>query len=535
MMNMKKYILIFVISTLGLVAQESEKPTTTEPIDLPTFIIRGDLQLDVNAGIKQDPSNPIPLTVGELDSLNSLDKMPIKALNPPSLPVDVGIAVPADAFVKGQFGRYATAAIGAGGGIKINGYDLYATGNFENSTGHVKNSEYSKLDFKLTSDFIAPEKFFIFGGSRTRTEVNFISRDFMLYGSTLGLERDIKNFGVNVDVDGTFSELNFNAGAGFDGFGMKTDGISTADNNYFGYLRLDRLWNNFFVSANLYVDMHNLRSNSAQFIQLDGEMSLLTNKLTMTGAVGFQIASNDNDISRGGLLIFGEIEYRMNELFTIRGNARSGLKNNNFKELVYTNPYTSQYASFDYSYDIIHAKGMLNFHPTHKIGVNAGFSFRHVDRLPVYLNDLIFVPGAFVINHEKATIISSDFEFYWNLTESDKVIANLTATKATLSDYDGKIVPYYPELKISGNYSRKWSEKFGTKIGIDYFGERFADLENTTEISSFINLKTEFNYNVLESLLLFASLENLTNSDIVIFNGYKERGIFFNFGIMWQF
>jgi len=534
-MNMKKYILIFVISSLGLVAQESEKPTTTEPIDLPTFIIRGDLQLDVNAGIKQDPSNPIPLTVGELDSLNSLDKMPIKALNPPSLPVDVGIAVPADAFVKGQFGRYATAAIGAGGGIKINGYDLYATGNFENSTGHVKNSEYSKLDFKLTSDFIAPEKFFIFGGSRTRTEVNFISRDFMLYGSTLALERDIKNFGVNVDVDGTFSELNFNAGAGFDGFGMKTDGISTADNNYFGYLSLDRLWNNFSVSANLYVDMHNLRSNSAQFIQLDGEMSLLTNKLTMTGAVGFQIASNDNDISRGGLLIFGEIEYRMNELFTIRGKARSGLKNNNFKELVYTNPYTSQYASFDYSYDIINAKGILNFHPTHKIGVNAGFNFRHVDRLPVYLNDLIFIPGAFVINYEKATIISSDFEFYWNLTESDKVIANLTATKASLSNYDGKIVPYYPELKISGNYSRKWSEKFGTKIGIDYFGERFADLENTIEISSFINLKTEFNYNVLESLLLFASLENLTNSDIVIFNGYKERGIFFNFGIMWQF
>jgi len=534
-MNMKKYILIFVISTLGLVAQESGKPTTTEPIDLPTFIIRGDLQLDVNAGIKQDPSNPIPLTVGELDSLNSLDKMPIKPLNPPSLPIDVGIAKPADAFVKGQFGRYGTAAIGAGLGVKVGGYDLYATANFENSTGHVKNSEYSKLDFKLTSDFIAPEKFFIFGGSRTRTEVNFISRDYILYGSSLALKRDIKNIGVNVDVDGTFSEVNFNAGVGFNGFGMKTDNLNTADNNYFGYLRLDRLWNNFFVAANLLLDMHSMRSNSAQFIQLDGEISLLTDKLTMTGNAGLQIASNDNDISRGGLLIFGEIEYRMNELFTIRGNARSGLQNNNFRSLVYGNPYTSQYASFDYSYDIINAKGILNFHPTHKVGVNAGFNFRHVDRLPVYLNDLIFVPGAFELYYEKATIIISDFEFYWNLTENDKVIGNLTATKATLSDYDGNLVPYYPELKISGNYSRKWSEKFGTKIGIDYFGERFADMENTLKISSFINLKAEFDYNVAEALLIFASLENLTNSDIVIYNGYKERGIFFNFGIMWQF
>lgn len=533
---MKKYILlIFVLSAIGLFAQESEKPVATEPIDLPNFIIRGDLQLDVNSGFKQDPSNPLPLSLRELDSLNSLEKMPIKPLNPPSLPVDIGIAKPADAYVRGQFGRYATASIGAGIGSKIGGYDLYASGGYENSTGHVQNSDYSKIDFKFTSDFIAPEKFFIFGGSRTRTEVNFTGKDYSLYGSPIALERSIRNFGVNIDVDGSFKEVNFNAGVGFDGFGLKTDGMNTADNNYIGYLKLDRLWNNFFIAGNLLLDMHSLRSNSAQFIQLDGAISVLSEKLTLTGNAGLQVASNDKDISRGGLLIFGEIEYRMNELLTIRGNVRSGLENNKFRNLIYSNPYTSQFASFDYSYDIINVKGILYFHPTHKIGVNAGFNFRHLDRLPVYINDLIFVPGAFDISYEKASIITSEFEFYWDMTESDKIIGNVTAAKATLTDYDGNFVPHHPELKISGNYHRKWSEKFGTKFGVDYFGERFADLANSVKISSFLNLKAEFDYDVTDGLLIFAALENLTNSDIVFFNGYKERGIFFNLGIMWQF
>lgn len=98
----KLIILLFVIGNFGILAQESEKARTTEPLDLPNFIIRGDLQLDVNAGFKQDPSRPMPLSSGELDSLNSLDKMPVKPLNPPALPVDIGLVRPSDMFVKGN-------------------------------------------------------------------------------------------------------------------------------------------------------------------------------------------------------------------------------------------------------------------------------------------------------------------------------------------------------------------------------------------------------------------------------------------------
>ncbi len=533
---MKKLILIlFVIGNFGIYAQESGRALATEPLDLPNFIIRGDLQLDVNAGFKQDPSRPVPLTSGELDSLNSLDKMPIKPLNPPALPVDIGLMRPSDMFVKGQFGRYATAGITAGLGLKLSGYDLYAVGSYENSAGHVKNSEYSRLDFKLTSDYIAPEKFFIFGGSRTRTEVNFNSRDYLLYGSPEGLERTIRNFAVSVDVDGSFSGVNFNTGAGFNGFGLKTDDINSADNNYFGYLNLSRLWNNFYLDANLLLDMHSIRNSVTQLIQLDGSISVISDKVTLTGNAGLQMASNDRDISRGGLLIAGEIEYRLNELLTAKANVRTGLENNSFREMLYANPYLSHFAAFDYSYDILNAKGILNFHPTHRLGVNVGFNFRHVDRLPVWYNYRVFVPGAFEVEYTKATVITSELEFYWDMSVTDRFGGKVQAVKATLIDYENSLVPYYPELKISGNYYKKWSEIFGTKIGIDYFGERFADLENSAKISAFINVKAEVDYKVADGLMLFANFDNLINDDIVIFNGYKERGIFFSFGMMWQF
>ncbi|MFA5511928.1 MAG: hypothetical protein WC313_05710 [Candidatus Kapaibacterium sp.] len=535
---MKKIILIifFITFTNNLSAQESEqKPASAEPIDLPNFIIQGTLQLNVNSGVKQNPERPKPLTSNELDSLNSLEKQSSQPLPVEPLVGTTVIRDFKDGFVSAQFGRFATGEINAGFGTEISGYNLYGQLDYEFSDGHLNNSNFSKFRAKVSSDYIAPAKFFIFGGSRTRTELEFNRNSYKLFGNPLALQRDLNNFSAKVDVDGNYKGITFETGAGINGFQLVTDDFKNADNNMFGYLQINSFWDNFLVAGNVLLDLHTLRGSNANFIQADGSLSLLTDVFSLTGNAGLQWAVNSNGIDRGGLLIAGQLEYRMNKLFTVRADVRSGLENKSFRDYAYSNPYISNMAHLDFAYDIMNLSAALIFHPNENIGISAGMRVRKTDRYPIFAPDADYYPGSFSLMYESISLMRSIFEAYWYITPSDKVIAELTFTNSGLSDFDDKSVPYIPQMQLSLDYKKMWFDKLGTDFGLDYVGSRFADIQNTVELDSYINLRAEANYLATDGLRLFLRLENLLNSDIYVWDTYRERNVFISFGVMWQF
>lgn len=534
-MKTKIIILLFAVYSFAFSQESQQKPVTPEPIDLPNFIIQGNLQLNVNSGVKQNPEKPRPLSTKELDSLNSLEKQSSQ-----SLPVEPLVKTTVersikDGFVQAQFGRFATGQIDAGFGTQIGGYDLYSTLGYEFSDGHLNNAEFSKFNAKISSDYIAPAKFFIFGGSRTRTEVEFRKNSYNLFGNPLALNRDLNNFVASVDVDGNYHGFKFETGAGFNGFQVVTDDFRNADNNLFGYLKVHNIWNNFLVAGNVLLDMHTLRGQATNFIQADGSISIFTDVISLTGNGGLQWATNSNGVDRGGLLISGQLEYRMNKLFTVRADVKTGLENKSFREFAYHNPYISNMAHLDFAYDILNLSGSLIFHPNEKIGVSASMRLRSTDRYPIFSPDELYYPGSFNLLYESISMVRSIFEAYWYVTPQDKIIANMTATRSSMSDYSDSNIPYIPEMQLSVDYKRKWFDKLGTHFGIDYIGERFADLQNTTILDSYINVRAEGNYLIYDGLRLFLRFDNLLNADIYVWEGYRERNVFISFGAMWQF
>lgn len=529
-------IIVFLNTAYGQQQPQNQTPPVApEPIDLPNFIIQGKMQLDVTSGVKMEPGKPMPLNSIMLDSLNSLEKQPSLLVPIEPLPDYTIIRERKNGFVRGDIGRYAIGKIKAGYGLNLDGYDLFANAGVDFGGEYVPNSQYSGLDLQLTSDYIAPQKFFIFGGSRTRTNIEFNNKNYKLYSIPSPPDRNFNKFKISFDVDGNYAGYQFETGAGFSGMQIKTQDIKTADNNYFGYVKVHNYWNNLFVAGNLLLDLHSLQGNSANFIQMDGSVSLINDDLSLLGNAGVQIASNPEGTDRGGLLLSALVEYRMNKLFTLRGNIRSGLENNNLTMIYSHNPYISNFVNLDYSYDIMNLKAFIDFHPSQDLVVSAGFNLKHSDRLPVFMDDHTFQPGSFDISYKTGTIIKSVFETYWNYTEKDKLSANLTATQSSMSDIDSKSIPYTPEIQFGLNYERLWNEKLGTKFGVDYFGERFADVDNTIKLDPYMNLNIEFSYLISKDIKLFAVFDNLLNSDIVVWNGYKERGLFASFSIMWQF
>jgi hypothetical protein len=535
---MKKNIIIIllIVGMNNLFAQETKKEQTSpEPLELPNFIIQGNLQLNVNSGIKQSPEKPKPLTSSELDSLNSLEKQSSQSLPVEQLITNTIVSSRKDGFVKAQFGRFATGQLDAGYGTLMGSYDLYAQAGYEFSDGHINNADFSKFNVKLTSDFIAPQKFFIFGGSRTRSQVEFKNNAYNLFSSPLALKRDVNNLIAKVDVDGNYNGFKFETGAGYNGFQLITDNFKNADNNIYGYLKVNNIWNNFIISGNLLLDLHSLRGQATNFIQADGAVSVFNGNLSVTGNAGLQWATNSDGIDRGGLLISGLLEYRFTKLFTVRADIRSGLENKKFRELAYSNPYISNMANFDYAYDIMNLGANLIFHPNEYLGVSAGFRVRKTDRYPIFEKDMIYYQGSFGLNYQSISLFQSIFEAYWYMSPTDKLIANLTVSQSSLSDFDSKNVPYIPSIQFSLTFKKTWSEELGTDFGVDYIGNRFADLQNTNEINSYINLKVEGNYKLYDGLRAFLKFDNLLNSDIYIWEGYRERNVFVTFGVMWQF
>ena len=173
---MKVLILIILFNfgfVLNLLSQQKEVKEEQKPVDLPEAIIYGTDYLNVKSGFKRKPSNVPKLSVSELDSLNSLEKIRPSVLPVSTLPTESVTPIHEKGYVQADVGSFITSNIEAGYVASIEDFDLYLKGNFDQSRGHIANGEYTKLNADFYSDYIADPKFFIFGGSKTRTNMRF--------------------------------------------------------------------------------------------------------------------------------------------------------------------------------------------------------------------------------------------------------------------------------------------------------------------------------------------------------------------------
>ena len=162
MKTVMKYYFLTVAAFLfaaSLSAQEenNNEESKTSPIEFPEFIIEGKERINVPSGVKQYPNKPEPLTKEELDSLNPLRKQQTNLIPQKKYPREILHYQKRSGFIRGEFGRFSTPSLEAAYGREYNEYFFYGKGQFESSGGDVKNSDYTKMNIDLFSDYIAPE------------------------------------------------------------------------------------------------------------------------------------------------------------------------------------------------------------------------------------------------------------------------------------------------------------------------------------------------------------------------------------------
>ncbi|HED37861.1 MAG TPA: hypothetical protein ENI76_06420 [Ignavibacteria bacterium] len=101
----------------------------------------------------------------------------------------------------------------------------------------------------------------------------------------------------------------------------------------------------------------------------------------------------------------------------------------------------------------------------------------------------------------------------------------------SLKDDFGKRIPYNPLFNISIKYLFNYNENISIEPSVKYNSSTYADLANTVEIKSFIDLRIKISKRVNNNLELFLEGTNLLNHSNFIYSGYKQLPISVGGGI----
>ena len=473
-MLVKKLILItltyLLFNSTFIFSQNTEKTpseNTSKPLELPNFIIEGKVQLNIKSGTKEFPQKPLPLNSKELDSINSLEKQQPVLLPAEPLPSKILNTEYKSGYIEAEFGRFAYGLFDIGYNYKMNEYTFFGNANFDFAGEHVKNSDYNRFKLNLYSDYIAPKKFFIFGGSKTRTSLKLNTNNFKRYAFEIAPERNLTNLNIKIESDGSYSGYKFSTGTSFNTIQLKDNLLDSiknnlADNKINGFLKVTNIGSYYELGLEADLDIENFKANSSNFIEvaITGSYKLKNINFNLKG--GLQTAGTSNNIQRGGLIIDATLNYEINSLLSLKANIFSGLKQTDLNELYAYNPYFDNNYNIDFSYEIPSILALIHYHPNQYFNANAGINFGSSQRKPIFYNDTI--TKNIFLDYYNINYLKLIAETYWELTNYDILTSRLDLDLSLLSE-NSKIAPYKPILQFAANYHRQWYNKlFGLSL-----------------------------------------------------------------------
>ncbi|MDC1067871.1 hypothetical protein OAQ99_01790 [Candidatus Kapabacteria bacterium] len=525
-----KILIIILFSVFISLSQQEKVGTNADIKKLDEITIETKDVLNVKGGEKRRPTILPTLSKSDLDSLNSLEKQQSLLLPTSGLPNQIIPNASDRAFVKGQLGRFATVDAEAGYSFAYRNFDIYTIADLEMSDGHLENAGYFNGGLRLISDYVAPEKFWIFGGSKTRTRLDYNRASFNNYSVDNPEDRAIDSVALMMDVDGTYNGFQFYTGVGFDVFDLSTDSSNFADTGLKGYINVVNPYKNWRFSGGANTEIRTGNSQSNNYFEGSGKLAYLSKNIDFIAEGGLQLAQNDNETLFQPQFNLGLV-VKSNNDFTISANTGSKLIRNTFANLSRYNPYISWNTFLNHTTENLFVDLNLSYHPYSRFQFRIGSKIALLDNTMNWINS---DSSQFSIYYDKATQIKLFVESYYDLNDKNSISLMIENNNVITDSLDNQQT-YLPTLKASIDYNSQLFDNFAMNLSLDYVGTRFADIDNKVELDPFVNLNLKFDFAISNNFNLYLVGENLLNQDIYQFNYYRQRGLFFSFGILWKF
>lgn len=529
-MKINRVIFVSTIAFL-IVVQFALPQTASQPLELPNFIIEGKEQIDIQIGAKQRPEYSTMMRRSQMDSLNILEKPRNYIVFPIILPSNIIVREFSDGFIIGDFGSFFTTGVQAGYRTVFKDYSLSGIGGISGSKGNVENADYFKVNLGLQSDYLAPDKFLVFGGSKTTTNFDFIYQNYKLYALSTAPKRDFAKINFTIKSDGNFEGFDFSTGAKAYWISQTGAGAKVTENLFAGFLDIKTkdLERRIF-GGHIDVNLRQFRGQVANFYQIFGYSNFTYLDFNFEPAVGFQFANASNNQNRIGLLLNLQAQKIINKSLSLQLLFANGLMNQSFAYYYERNPYLVDSLEIDYGNETL-IGGAIRFEPTKDLNLAGGANFVYTARRPCFENtslgysDILYL-DAMVFNIFIEGIFAGGKIGDFSL-RTDFVASSLQSNK--------KNIPYEPTFKIRVDYLKRLFDFLAVKAMLEYIGERFANIENSIKLSPYNILSIGFEYFYSPQFNISLDLQNLLNSNVIIWNGYKEREFNFKLGITYKF
>jgi hypothetical protein len=529
---------------------EKNKPDKTkavQPLELPEFVITGVESLDVPGGAKQVPK-PVPkLTLQQISHFNPLDKQSFTLL--PAAPISRTLLAQQEknGFVQGEFGMFITPSVEAGYRAVLGNFDLNANAGFILSNGYRSNTDFTDIHADIESSYLAPEKFFFFGGSRTETRLRVRNRNYKFFGADSTVfpesapQRNVLNLEAGVQTVGNFEGWQYDMGASVESALLGGVHENTVVN---GHIAAKTSLGAVSLGGKADVQLQAITDRPLGQPYFIGPCVILgynIPRFSFLAELGIHTASPkvyslsriDNIFIRPAVSL--EAAFAIDELFTVEFKGFSGIRANSPLQALGINPYVrsvrnrilgSEYVFESTLYDMT---TFLRFQPSQKLNITVGSGLERLD------NHIIFErleqkDGEFTPVFYSATLLRFFAEAKADISDKD-----ILALRTNIH-FSEPFLPYLTPFDGSLQYRRQWLPQFHSVLEGVYVAERPVTVVGSAKnLPAYFDLRLKAEYQLTNAISVYARGTNLLNQSIFLWQGYQERGIFIAVGFVMTF
>jgi hypothetical protein len=520
-------LVVFFASAVKAQVQQPQTGAPNAPLELPDFLVTGKAVVDIAGGAKQTPQKPFKLTTRDLDSLNPNEKFPSPLVPNRPLPEFKRKRSNHTGYVDVLYGSYVSPELAAGSEFLVGDYRIDAALDAGYSSEWVPNASILNAGLALSSSYVAPEKFYLFGKGLTETDILVRHNEYTLFADSLAPTRRTTRLSAAVATEALVGDVPVSANLHWNLHDVTDSGAATtSDNRIHGGLAGD-FGRGYRGRVDL--DLQSRSDDSYPFVEAAFSRTIGDTALKVQLTLGAQYATNTSGESRTGLLASASLEYENSAFMSYGVQVRSGLAPTRFSDVVLRNPFVSRDVLIDIPYDVVQVVAQMKYHPSQTLQFLGSLNARRTARLPVWTDA---ARSQFGISYLDATILQGSIEMHITPSSADRLLAVATVQSAILKD--GATVPYYEPLRVDVSYSRQFSRDLRASVAMQYVGKRYVDIENTGQLDAFLNVRMQGSYAASSTLDVVFNADNLINSTIILWNGYRQRGIFVSGGVSWR-
>lgn len=506
---------------------QSQPAAPNAPLELPDVFVTGKVVVDIAAGAKQAPQKPFRLTALDLDSLNPSEKFPSPAVPNRQLPAFARLRNTRSYYIDASFGSYVSPEVEAGAAFRAGNYQIDADFDCRYSRDWAPGAELLDAGLAVSSSYLAPEKFYLFGKGLTETDVSVRHRAYTLFADPRAPMRNTTRLHASLSTEAFVDDQPIKALFDWHRHAVSTTSVAEMTDQR---LRASISGN---VSARYgfeaLVDLQSKNDVGYPFYQMSALRSFGDTLLNVRAKFGLQYGQTTTAMQRTGVLVDVEATYQASEVFSFGAALRSGLHPVSYSALISQNPFISTQSQVDLPYDIANAEFRVKYHPTQAFIGLARVGIKQTTRSLLWQGDSL---SQFSIFYADASTVSAALDLSYSVSRNDMLLGTVNIQQVTLQS--GGKATYVEPLRLDAIYERKWNADMRTRLLVQYVGKRWADILGLVQIDSYTNIGANLAYGLGRDIEIVASVDNLINSTIILWNGYRERGIFVSGGVSWR-